>query len=45
MSNLDYLTEPVHNCSEDDVNDRAFICMTKKIDGHDAVEEFITSGM
>jgi hypothetical protein len=45
MSNLEYLTEPVHYCSEDNVNDRAFIRLTKTISGRDTVEEIMASGM
>jgi hypothetical protein len=45
MSSLDYLTEPVHNCPEDDVNDKAFVHATTTIGGRDAVEEFLAYKM
>jgi hypothetical protein len=44
MNGLDYLTEPAHNCAEDDVNARAFELAIRTIGGRDAVEEYLACG-
>jgi hypothetical protein len=41
ISNTEYMTEPFHNCPEDDSNDKAFVHATTTIGGHDATEEFM----
>jgi hypothetical protein len=43
MSNLEYLTEPPHNCPVDDSNDKAFVHASMTIGGRDIVKEFIAS--
>jgi hypothetical protein len=45
ISALDYMVEPGVKCSDNDMNDAAFVCATVTIAGRDAVEDFIACGM
>jgi hypothetical protein len=45
MSSLDYLTEPAHNCTKDDVNDEAFIHVTTTIGCCDVVGAYLAYGV
>jgi hypothetical protein len=45
MNDLNYLIVSAHNCTEDDMNDRAFILETTTIGGCDVVEEYLGCGV
>jgi hypothetical protein len=45
MSALDYIVEPEVECSEDNLNDAAFVWVTSTIGGRDAVIEFVACKM
>jgi hypothetical protein len=45
MTQLNYLTEASCNCGLEDANFMAFVEATSIIWGHDAVEEFLASGL
>jgi hypothetical protein len=45
MNPLDYLTEPIVNCPDSDVNDAAFVHVTRAIGGYDAVVVYLACGV
>jgi hypothetical protein len=45
MSKLDYAVEPDIECSDNDLNDAAFIRATSTVGGHNAIEEYVTCKM
>jgi hypothetical protein len=45
MSGLDFHTEPLIDCSDDDSGDIAFIQATKFVGGRDTMEEFLACGV
>jgi hypothetical protein len=45
MSALNYVVEPEVDCSDDDLNDAAFVRAASTIGGRDVVEEFVACKM
>jgi hypothetical protein len=45
MSGLDFHTEPLFDCADDDSGDIAFIWATKFVGGRDTMEEFLACGV
>jgi hypothetical protein len=45
MSKLDYAVEPDIECSDNDLNDAAFIRATSTVGGHNAIEEYVACKM
>jgi hypothetical protein len=45
MIAMDFMTEPMFECVNDDPGDIAFVCATNLIGGRDVVEEYLAFGM